>query len=771
MGLLNTTRNLVSLWAQNKKRRLQESGTPNSKVDSGGTIDKNPFQSQAVDRGELRDVKEIRESGGVVSHLVHAKALMQFGTGIQFEADDEEIADWLEETFNDIDNLLISLGEDAIWYPYSLAEIVETQAGGFSHVECIEPWTMEPKTNEFGEVVMWEQEISGDYGKNVERFDPDEVASFVLNKSSGRDKTGISEVLRAEQEIEGYRQNAHAINNAIDFASYVRRHVKVGREDGGIIDDNELRRVRNRVDNLKEDTTLVTGPHVEFDTLGGNDFDFAQITEHDLRKLALALGLPLELANVGSDGLGSGMPAKLRLTLFERQARAAQRALADQFVQQIIRPVLEEYSPYPSDANVEVVFGDPVEEEDRNLSDMAPYLTLDEIREKLDKPPAEDEELGKSYRKPANIEAPEEEEPEDGGIGGLFSDEIESALDERNLQDIEDIDMGDYPEAAQENARMALEAREETDNPNDCGTRVGWERANQLDNGEDLSEETISRMAAFERHEDNKEQGEEGRADCGWMMWKAWGGDEGIEWAQEKLDEIDQARENAALSDGDTGNGHLEDTPEWDRALLEVFQAAHEADLDRNLVAFNEGEIPQFAKNRMRDAIFSDAVFSQFDSIENNQIMQLKQFLEEQLTDDRWSLDGLANRLQDLEPELTKDEAETIARTETQSIVSHAREIGYEERGQEDDTYYWVGSVDERTTDACKWLIGGTELADNIGGSFDGTNPNHGGNPVSMERLKELVQEAAKKDPDINTKAREWTPHINCRKNFVRYVE
>lgn len=106
----------------------------------------------------------------------------------------------------------------------------------------------------------------------------------------------------------------------------------------------------------------------------------------------------------------------------------------------------------------------------------------------------------------------------------------------------------DYPEAAQENARMALEAKEDTGNPNDCGTRVGWERANQLDNGEALSEDTIGRMAAFERHEDNKEQGEEGRADCGWMMWNAWGGDEGIEWAQNKLDSLEEEKVNHIYS-------------------------------------------------------------------------------------------------------------------------------------------------------------------------------------------------------------------------------
>jgi len=88
----------------------------------------------------------------------------------------------------------------------------------------------------------------------------------------------------------------------------------------------------------------------------------------------------------------------------------------------------------------------------------------------------------------------------------------------------------------------------------------------------------------------------------------------------------------------------------------------------------------------------------------------------------------------------------------------------------ENEKFYWVGSLDDRTTDACMWLIGGSDEADKIGGSFSGTNPNHGGIPRSLDKLKELVQEAAKKDPDIDTDARKFTPHINCRKTYVRDV-
>jgi hypothetical protein len=93
----------------------------------------------------------------------------------------------------------------------------------------------------------------------------------------------------------------------------------------------------------------------------------------------------------------------------------------------------------------------------------------------------------------------------------------------------------DYPKEASENAKIALRYAEEN-GWGDCGTPVGKQRANQLANGEPISEETIARMAGFERHRQNsqKELGD----GCGRLMWLAWGGDAGIEWAQRKLEQI-----------------------------------------------------------------------------------------------------------------------------------------------------------------------------------------------------------------------------------------
>lgn len=89
----------------------------------------------------------------------------------------------------------------------------------------------------------------------------------------------------------------------------------------------------------------------------------------------------------------------------------------------------------------------------------------------------------------------------------------------------------DYPESASNNAKKAIKYKEE--NGSDCGTQVGWTRARQLANREKISRETIGRMASFKRHQQNKDVPyDEG---CGGIMWDAWGGASGINWAINKM--------------------------------------------------------------------------------------------------------------------------------------------------------------------------------------------------------------------------------------------
>jgi hypothetical protein len=97
----------------------------------------------------------------------------------------------------------------------------------------------------------------------------------------------------------------------------------------------------------------------------------------------------------------------------------------------------------------------------------------------------------------------------------------------------------DYPESATNNAKRALKWAEEN-GWGECGTAVGKARANQLANKENISRDTIARMASFKRQQQNKDVPySEG---CGGLIWDAWGGTSGIEWASNKLKQIDKTK-------------------------------------------------------------------------------------------------------------------------------------------------------------------------------------------------------------------------------------
>ncbi len=123
---------------------------------------------------------------------------------------------------------------------------------------------------------------------------------------------------------------------------------------------------------------------------------------------------------------------------------------------------------------------------------------------------------------------------------------IHSDISDKNLEGFDAITKfetyNDYPKAATRNAQTALNYAEKN-GWGSCGTAVGKKRANQLAKGDNISRDTIARMAAFERHRKNskKKLGD----GCGRLMWLAWGGDEGVAWAQRKLKQIDSEKMSA----------------------------------------------------------------------------------------------------------------------------------------------------------------------------------------------------------------------------------
>jgi HK97 family phage prohead protease len=100
----------------------------------------------------------------------------------------------------------------------------------------------------------------------------------------------------------------------------------------------------------------------------------------------------------------------------------------------------------------------------------------------------------------------------------------------------------DYPQAAVNNAQRALDFREE--NGTDCGTPVGWARANQIAGKENLSDETLVRTYSFLSRAKTYDQGkftdEDGKEICGSIMYAAWGGDEMLRWAKRTIETMEE---------------------------------------------------------------------------------------------------------------------------------------------------------------------------------------------------------------------------------------
>lgn len=117
----------------------------------------------------------------------------------------------------------------------------------------------------------------------------------------------------------------------------------------------------------------------------------------------------------------------------------------------------------------------------------------------------------------------------------------------------------DYPQSATNNAKRALEWAKEN-GWGSCLEATGKMRANQLGNREAISRDTIARMASFKRHQQYKDVPYSDG--CGGLAWDAWGGTSGVEWAINKLKEID--KEELELKEGVphyTSDGKLYEGP------------------------------------------------------------------------------------------------------------------------------------------------------------------------------------------------------------------
>lgn len=132
----------------------------------------------------------------------------------------------------------------------------------------------------------------------------------------------------------------------------------------------------------------------------------------------------------------------------------------------------------------------------------------------------------------------------------------------------------DYPEGAKNNAKKALKHRE--DNGTDCGTPVGWQRANQLSSGEAISDEVLVRTYSFLSRAKVYDQGrftdEDGKEICGSIMYAAWGGDPMLNWAKRTIEKMKEDKSEQP------NERHIKSVVETDDEIVITFGKGEMAD-------------------------------------------------------------------------------------------------------------------------------------------------------------------------------------------------
>jgi len=694
---LGTTRQLAGTWAKAKTHALQARlETPDSWIAGGGSEDRTRWQERHADRDQLNEYHTIRQDGGVVATLLEARALMVFGPGGQFTSEDDAVAEWLNDTLNDRDSLIFDLGCDAYFYGYALSEIRETRGGDFGEITPIQPWTTTPTLSAQGEIDQWEQEIETPGGRrSSQTFAPDDIQHFKVMKASARDPVGMSLLGRAMDEAQSYHDHQEAINNAIQLQGFPKFHVKLGREDGAVIDDNELRRARPKFDNIHELTKWVTGRDVDIDVIEAENFEFEGITEHDLSKLAIAFMLPIELTQIGGgDGLGTGFPAKLRRQLFLLGARAHQRLLGDQLVQQLGRPLLERYAPDEiaadaEDVPLEFTFNDPVTDIDElatQINAIGPDMTVDERRDLFDLSPLDDKSVGDDYEPPGRADQTPPPGAEDGFGGAQLQADSLSA------------DVISWITEYAESDRGAVS--------NPISNYLAW-----VDDVSDTPTDAIQRSQTALTLFANSQ---------GIQVADA------LEQPVENLLQYLQRERNLQAPSDTT----LREELAAYRRGFETIVWGDRHDLSDPAFAQDE-DVPANVQNRIERA--ADRI--DWSDTDGAPPQNLRELFTDKLQQPRgWSINSLSRNIEDRFG-IESDRAENVARTKSAQLLNEATDQAVDDLADGIDgevRMAWVGPLDDDTTDPC------TNLQEE-------TDPDHGGTPLPRSefeaRKAELQQE------------------------------
>jgi hypothetical protein len=170
--------------------------------------------------------------------------------------------------------------------------------------------------------------------------------------------------------------------------------------------------------------------------------------------------------------------------------------------------------------------------------------------------------------------------------------------------------ISDYPSSVKNAAKRGIELNEK--NGNKCATQVGKVRAQQLANGEPISEDTVKRMYSYLSRAETYYDDADETSDCGYISFLLWGGKSALSWSESKVNTfgkfevgVPHYTEDGKLYEGPThkdadgrlmtGEVHTEDS----------VYLYHEDELGYDVGTIGGYEDPNIKKKKKKDQKFA----------------------------------------------------------------------------------------------------------------------------------------------------------------------
>lgn len=161
----------------------------------------------------------------------------------------------------------------------------------------------------------------------------------------------------------------------------------------------------------------------------------------------------------------------------------------------------------------------------------------------------------------------------------------------------------------------------------------------------------------------------------------------------------------------------------------------------------DDGFVAKAMPTQEKFAALEQAVFKRnFDGMDKNKSDQVREYLIDAALRNATYSD--MTRQVAAMAGIPEEDAERLVKTELHEMRAKLRELAYQETQPEDALYKWVSVPDARRTEICEHITEKTKRG------------------VTLDTLKGIIAEEAQKG---GFKAREFSPHINCRSTFVRY--